>query len=302
MSSHPLTCQQFEAQLADYLEPDALDPRQRTRADAHRAHCDACRTLVESLEQLAADAAALPDLTPSRDLWPDVAARLTTGVVPLPTAAAHGTHTAPGTRHPPRTIRVEWFAAAAAALVVATAGVTWQIARATPTDTTRVATADDARRTPPNTSDARDDRTTDRTAPPSSAPTNAPTNERLATASVERGDRLTDDARTRAAGTTTSRALVRTASVGDDVELADPLLTREIDALRTIVRQRYAELDSTTAATIRRNLRIIDQAIDESRRALRRDPKSRFLADQLDRALERKVELLRQAALLDRGT
>ena len=49
---------------------------------------------------------------------------------------------------------------------------------------------------------------------------------------------------------------------------------------------------------IERNLRIIDKAIDDSRRALQNDPRSRFLSTQLDRALENKLEIMRRIALL----
>ncbi len=136
----------------------------------------------------------------------------------------------------PRTIRVEWFAAAAAALIAVTAGVTWQLARTPAAPSVAAAPA---------------------------AITATPT----------------------AAG-----------------EAGDAVLAREIDALRAIVDRRYGELDSATVTVIRGNLAIIDAAIADSRAALARDPKSRFLADQLEHALTRKVELLREVALLERGT
>ena len=46
----------------------------------------------------------------------------------------------------------------------------------------------------------------------------------------------------------------------------------------------------------------IDQAIRQSREALARDPRSRFLDQQLNSALDKKVELLRTAALLPSRT
>lgn len=72
----------------------------------------------------------------------------------------------------------------------------------------------------------------------------------------------------------------------------------EIDALREIVSQRYTELDSTTVATLERNLDIIDNAIDECRTALQQDPNSRFLSTILDQALESKLAFMRRVALL----
>ena len=77
---------------------------------------------------------------------------------------------------------------------------------------------------------------------------------------------------------------------------------REIDALRTIVRDRRSQLDPKTVAVIERNLSVIDSAIVESRAALQKDPKSAFLADQLDHALDTKLTLLRTVALLPART
>jgi hypothetical protein len=55
-------------------------------------------------------------------------------------------------------------------------------------------------------------------------------------------------------------------------------------------------------AVIERNLSVIDSAITESRTALRKDPNSAFLADQLDHALDTKLTLLRTVALLPART
>jgi hypothetical protein len=76
---------------------------------------------------------------------------------------------------------------------------------------------------------------------------------------------------------------------------------RDVAALRTIVTQRRSELDSATVAVLERNLAIIDAAIAESRAALSRDPRSPVVGDQLQRALARKVELLRTIATLPRA-
>jgi hypothetical protein len=77
---------------------------------------------------------------------------------------------------------------------------------------------------------------------------------------------------------------------------------QEIAQLHKIVAERQDQLDPRTVAEIQRNLAVIDRAIAESRRALRKDPKSAFLADQLDHALDNKMELLRTAALLPART
>lgn len=78
----------------------------------------------------------------------------------------------------------------------------------------------------------------------------------------------------------------------------DVVYEREIAALRTIVNERFAELDSATVSVLRSNLEIIDRAIEDSRAALEKDPASRVLSTTLDRALESKLQLMRRVALL----
>ncbi len=73
---------------------------------------------------------------------------------------------------------------------------------------------------------------------------------------------------------------------------------REIARLQTILRQRGTALDPTTTAIIENSMRIIDSALVEARSALARDPASRFLTDQVDKTLEKKMELLRTVAFL----
>jgi len=82
------------------------------------------------------------------------------------------------------------------------------------------------------------------------------------------------------------------------VAVVEDVFAREIARLRRIIEQRRATLDTATIGVIERNLGIIDAAIRESRAALARDPASALLNEQLTNALEQKVELLRAAALL----
>lgn len=74
--------------------------------------------------------------------------------------------------------------------------------------------------------------------------------------------------------------------------------TEEIDDLQGAIAERRSSLDPATIAVIERNLRIIDAAIEESKRALANDPASPLLTALLSEALANKVRLLRQAALL----
>jgi hypothetical protein len=77
---------------------------------------------------------------------------------------------------------------------------------------------------------------------------------------------------------------------------------REIAMLQSILRTRRTQLDSGTVAIIERNLSIIDAAIAQSKEALAKDPASQLLSDQLTHALDKKVELLRTAAMLPSST
>jgi hypothetical protein len=89
-----------------------------------------------------------------------------------------------------------------------------------------------------------------------------------------------------------------TAVAGPGQRPTQRLLDAEIVRLQSIVTQRRADLDPKTVAIIEHSLRVIDEAIGQSRAALASDPASRFLNERLNSALDRKVELLRTVALL----
>jgi hypothetical protein len=99
----------------------------------------------------------------------------------------------------------------------------------------------------------------------------------------------------RSAGTGDARLVSRT-------EYSDVVYSREIAMLQAIVRDRRSQLDSGTVAIIERNLSIIDAAIAQSKAALAKDPASQLLGEQLTHALDKKVELLRTAAMLPLST
>ncbi len=112
----------------DYDPPADRDP-----ADADDQQPDDAR-----FADLIAEAAELPTLRPSRDLWDGIAARIETPVVTLGASTAT---TRPAWTRPGR------LAAAAALLVTLTAAGTWQVARRTaptPGAGTAVATTVDA--------------------------------------------------------------------------------------------------------------------------------------------------------------
>lgn len=262
MSDRPITCEMFDDMLPDLLEGTmAAEPR--AALEAHAEQCRRCASLLTDLRRITHDAASLPDLTPPRDLWPEIAARIETPVVALPPRSAR--------RVPHRGM---WYAAAAAVLVAASSGITWLAMRS--------------------------DRTTPGAATPSAVaamPAGVAPSGATSTGIVPTGTAPAGSIAARTPGSAVpvsgrAPAPIRVERVYD----------QEIAALDSVVRLHRSDLDTATVAIIERNLRIIDSAIAQSRAALARDPHSNFLNDQLNNALGQKVELLRTVALLPTRT
>ena len=236
---------------------------------------------MRELEAVVAESQALPGISPSRDLWSGIEARLDTTVIPI-SASATRTRIA-------GTVSVRTFAIAATMLVAVTSGITWRVTSrgnvtasplasplASPAVVAATADSDNAFGLPGASVEivsASSSTTSSASAAASTSP--APTSG-FATRRVSR-DAARDDR--------------------DDTD-ADVVYEREISALRRIVNERFVELDTVTVRELRRNLDIIDRAIGDSRQALARDPRSALLATQLDRVLETKLALLRRVALL----
>ena len=258
-----LDCDGFADALADYLEGDASDGV-RSAVEAHASSCAACQQLLTDLNAVRVEAAALPELVPSRDLWSGIAERIDARIIPM-----EAPRVAPVVR-----ARRTWLrpAAAAAALVVLTAGVTHYLTRisfSTPA-TQQLATATPV--TPP-------------------APVIAEPTATIVSTSTERPTAPRAEART-------SSPIAKLASAEAVTDAADPVFAGEITKLRKIVRERRSQLDPKTVAVLEQSIAVIDSAIAQSRAALAKDPASGFLATQLNHSLEKKVELLRTAALL----
>lgn len=127
MTTPLMTCDQFEALLPDYLEDGALAAPVRERADAHRLDCAVCSALVADLHALVRQAAELPPLEPSRDLWSGIEERIAAEIVALPVSGefAAAQRTAPALPAAPRRAwSTRRLAIAASLLVMATAGIT----------------------------------------------------------------------------------------------------------------------------------------------------------------------------------
>lgn len=280
MTNSNMTCEAFDAALPDYLEGTMADPL-RTTVAKHLSECVRCASLVRDLEKIQKDAAALPDLVPSRDLWQGIEARIAAPVIPLAARPERQRRFVPAT----------WMGIAAAALIVSTAGITYmltarslqsgpkQLAGVTPSNP-QTQPGSDSGALPsspaPNPTEANGSETARATSAPPSP--------------IVRG-------RSQA-----SQSVVMMASRPAGPQSSEAVYGKEIVMLQAIVTQRRAQLDSSTIAIIERNLRIIDAAIEQSKTALAKDPASRLLSDQLTHALDKKVELLRTAALLPAST
>ncbi|MGH7712337.1 MAG: zf-HC2 domain-containing protein [Gemmatimonadaceae bacterium] len=244
MTGPTIDCRRFDDLLSEYLESTVSLPS-RAAMDAHVASCARCAALLADVRSIVDRAGSLPVLQPSRDLWPNVAARLDASVVPIGSAAS--------ARRRIRVPRWASLAAAAAVLIVATSVATRELVRS---------------------------------GTPQSAPVTV----------VPR----TPVAPSESLGTESTTVLIRNDAAANTPvrERAAVTYGREIARLEALVRQRDSVLDPTTMAIIENSMRIIDSALVEARAALARDPASRFLTDQVDKTLQKKMELLRSVTLL----
>ena len=289
MTTIPLNCEGFAEALAGYLEREDT-PRIRAAVEAHAASCVECGSLLADLQRLRVDAAGLPLLTPSRDLWSGIAERIEAPVVAIGAGRRY-------VREASR--RRMWLRpmAAAAALVVITAGVTYFVTRQAVLGPTQVASRPvdsasiDPRKLVQEALDSalRADRAEKRVA------------EVPGDSGARRGSRAQAGGSAPAesrAPRLTPRAPALLASDQAPAQTIESVYGREIARLRRIIDERRGQLDTATVHVLERNVAVIDRAIAESRAALAKDPASVFLNEQLNTVLEQKIELLRATALL----
>ena len=280
--SMPLNCEQFSDRLADYLEGD-VPQAVRAAMESHADVCASCGALLGDITALRLDAAALPALQPSRDLWGGIAERIDARVLPLEVPAAKRS-----------IVHRTWMrpAVAAAALVLITAGITHVLTRVSYDPTLTVASAPSR---PAAAAAALDTPAVAQAIPRAEDGVFTSTkSEQPAATTRPRRLAARESVPARAVPAINARNLMR-----ND---AEPVYDQEIVKLRQIVRQRRSELDPRTVAVLEQSIAVIDSAIAQSRAALAKDPASGFLATQLNHSLEKKVELLRTAALLPART
>ena len=68
---------EFTDRLSDYLDVEDLSASERAEIAAHLATCRECRTTLSELRDIASRARSVTDVSPTSDLWPGIAERLT---------------------------------------------------------------------------------------------------------------------------------------------------------------------------------------------------------------------------------
>jgi hypothetical protein len=87
-------------------------------------------------------------------------------------------------------------------------------------------------------------------------------------------------------------------SIESELDLAAKHYENAITGLERVASESDSPIDPTVMATVKENLEIIDQAIDDSRQALRADPQSQLAQESLMDGFRRKVMLLQDTISL----
>ena len=105
----------FTDRLSDYLDGEDLSASERAEIEAHLATCRECRTTLSELRDIANRARTVTDVSPTSDLWPGIAERLTRSSV------------APFVKPAPRrfSFTMPQLVAAGLALMVLSGGLVW---------------------------------------------------------------------------------------------------------------------------------------------------------------------------------
>ena len=226
-----MSCQDHSEAIAEFID-GTLDPARQRDLERHVESCPACRALVADLKSIQAAAFTLDRFELPPHILPSVRARLADESRP----DARGSLIAFPTS---RASRIAWLAAAAALVLITSAGV-FSLLRSEATHQNEQAVAP---ATAPDPTDA-------------------------------------------------------VASVQAELQLATEHYENAIQQLEQIARSENGALDPQVASVFQRNLQVIDQAIDESRAALKSQPASADVQESLFDAMRSKVALLQQTVEL----
>ena len=284
MTQENMTCAECDELLGGWIEGD-LAEHEHASVDAHVASCARCQGLTRDIAEITRAAGALPDLSPSRDLWKGIEARIQPDVVSI----------APRRRS--MWIQRSWMAAAAAALIVVSSSVTYRVGRDTGERSSAERKASQSKSAGTREQDRRNSENS-RSEPNGTGSVPSPSGTVAAEpevpviqapGSVRRAPRA-------------PVARVLSASRAATSQPVDGALGNEITTLEALLNERRGDLDAATVKTVEDNLAIIDAAVAQARAALARDPASGFLTQRLESTLHKKVELLRTVALMRSST
>lgn len=270
----------------DGLALGELSQPEQAMVEAHLAACAGCRTEAEAIRGLLHAAAALPrGIAPPRDLWAGIEARLEPRAGAGDEARRVDGRVIPLYPRPARSTR--WLQAAAAVLLIAaSSAVTARLMRqpGRSAEQGRIATL-------PGTIVQH----------PAAPVTIAPSAQPAPAADTEAVDGQPAEAP--AAGATLASATRRRTEAAPATALAafrpaEREYLRAADDLEALLRARRGRMAPETAATLQKNLRIIDRAIRESRAALLKDPDNRELAQMLSGVYDTKIQTLQRAVQL----
>jgi hypothetical protein len=245
--------------LSEYVDGD-LNDRDRAAIEAHLPGCAECREIVGELRSLVARAGTLAPSGPSIDLWPAIEARIEAR--PRPADLRRPASWSGGRL----TLSLPQASLAALALVAITAGAMWWTVGRAPRLVTRGPSVSGARPLAVGVGPAAPSpASSSRSGPPSSASTGTATT----------------------SPSTPDEALA--------AAFADPQYDATIAELQNLLDQERSRLDPNTVKVVEKNLRIIDRAVADARRAVAADPSSLYLREHLAQVMMQKVSLLRQA-------
>ena len=259
-----MTCDQLESLLPQLVDDETSASAMTPAVRAHLDGCAECAALLDDLQRIRSAAASLPVLTPSRDLWSGIAARIEAPVVPLLEGMPM--------HRPRRTVSWRSVGIAASVLLLANVAVGYEFVRRGRIAATQARDAVDS-------------------APLISRAVGTPDS------SLGAFDALaTETSPTFAGAPTVSFAAIQQEPQPRQREQAKVVYDREISRLRAILDSGRHKIDPATLSQLDRNLKLIDSAIVQCQEALQRDAASPFLIESLNNAYQTKVKLLRIAA------
>jgi len=271
----------FTDRLSDYLD-EGLAAAEAREVEQHLATCAACRATLEELRLVVSHARALPASVPVTDLWPAIAARLTTAddaPSAEPGVAAAPRKVLDVRSHPrwwsrPLTFSLAQAAAAAVLLVVLAGGGAWLTFRAQPQHIVAGDVAGNESPRPAAPAPARQ---------AESEPANGP----VAQQTTET-----------APPTRTATAPARVETVPASAVSLDPRYDATVAELQQLLAHERANLDTSTVRILEQNLALVDRALAEAQRAVAADPNNPQLRSYLASTMRRKVDLLRRATVI----